>query len=67
MLEVIENKEIAKRNPKLFHFGVKSKVGAVPIKSVVNQLRMVADHLEQIQTIKNRVQFSIVVEEVENK
>jgi hypothetical protein len=31
MLEVIENKEIAKRNPKLFHFGVKSKVGALPL------------------------------------
>jgi hypothetical protein len=60
---ILENKAIAQRDPDLFHYSVKVKVGTVPLKAVVNQLREIADYLEKQQLISNVI-FSLNVDEV---
>ena len=45
MGEILENREIAKRDPKVFHYGAKTKAGDVAVSGVVNQLRGIADYL----------------------
>jgi hypothetical protein len=49
-----------KRDSKLFHFGVKTKVGAVSRNGPISQLRLIASYLEKLPEDK-RVMFKIEV------
>ena len=60
MAEVCENKALARLDPKLFSFAAKTKVGAVPVKAVVGQLRGIADYLEK-SGLEKRVMFELRV------
>jgi hypothetical protein len=52
----------SKRDPKLFYFSVKTRVGALPLNGPIRQLRLIADYLEAMPEPK-RVMFKIEVYE----
>ena len=70
MGEILENIAISKRDSKVFHFGVRTKVGDVDLHGAIFALRFIADYIEEQQKIgriSNRVQFSFSVAEVAAK
>ena len=63
--EIFENQQIAAHDTTKFHYLAKTKVGAVPIQAIVNQLRIIAKILEESRV--SAVTFSLEVDEASSK
>jgi hypothetical protein len=63
--EMFENREVAARDGSKFHFGTRTKVSAVSVKGVADQLRLIAKILEESKVEK--VTFTLTVDEATSK
>lgn len=60
--EMFENIKIGGRDPTKFYFKGRTKVGTVPVKAVIGQLRAIAKVLEESPGVKE-VTFCLEVQE----